>query len=85
MKNTNDLIVNGSTRKFFREGKKTEDYSFYDFLHGYTYIKWPYLYISVALGEHKLTKILQHLRACPRNLCESRRGPLRIFNRPAAC
>ena len=61
MKNTNNLIVNGSTREFFREGKKTEDYSFYDFLHGYTYIKWPYLYISVALGEHKLTKILQPL------------------------
>ena len=47
-----------STRDFYREGKRTKDYSFFDFLHGYLYIKWPYLYISVALGEHRLSKAL---------------------------
>jgi len=59
MKNSNTLNAKGSTREFFREGKRTEDYSFYDFLHGYSYIKWPYLYIGVALGEHRLSKFLQ--------------------------
>lgn len=47
-----------STRRFFDEGKQTEDYSLYDSFHGYLYSKWPYLYISVALGEHPLNKFL---------------------------
>ncbi len=59
-KNGRSLLTN-STREFYKEGKDTEDYSLYDFLHGYTYIKWPYLYIGVALGEHNLSKILQPL------------------------
>ncbi len=54
----NHLIKN-STREFYREGKITEDYSFYDYLHGYLYARWPYLYIGVATGEHKLTRLLK--------------------------
>jgi NAD-dependent dihydropyrimidine dehydrogenase PreA subunit len=54
-------IIKKSTREFVQEGKRTEEYSFYDFLHGYLYAKWPYLYIGVALGEHRLNKILQPL------------------------
>ena len=51
-------LIKNSTRDFYQEGKRTEEYSFSDFLHGYLYIKWPYLYISVALGEHWLSKAL---------------------------
>ncbi len=54
----NHLIKN-STREFYREGKITEDYSFYDYLHGYLYARWPYLYIGVATGEQKLTRLLK--------------------------
>ena len=54
-------LIKTSTRAFYREGKKTEDYSLFDFLHGYMYSKWPYLYISVALGEHRLYKVIQSI------------------------
>ena len=52
-------LISSATRRFYQEGKKVENYSLYDFLHGYLYAKWPYLYIGVATGEHKLSKILQ--------------------------
>lgn len=54
----NHLIKN-STREFYREGKITEDYSYYDYLHGYLYARWPYLYIGVATGEHKFPRLLK--------------------------
>jgi len=56
--NTNHLIKK-STSEFYQAGKITEDYSLYDYLHGYLYLRWPYLYISVAIGEHKLARLLQ--------------------------
>ena len=52
-------LIRSSTREFYQEGKKTTDYSLFDFLHGYMYSRWPYLYISVALGEHRLHKVIQ--------------------------
>jgi Pyruvate/2-oxoacid:ferredoxin oxidoreductase delta subunit len=52
-------LIKSSTSEFYREGKNTANYSLFDFVHGYMYSKWPYLYISVALGEHRLYKILQ--------------------------
>jgi len=54
-------LIKESTREFYQEGKRTKDYSLYDFLHGYLYAKWPYFYIGVALGEHPLNKFLQPL------------------------
>ncbi len=50
--------IKDSTREFYQEGKRTENYSLYDFLHGYLYAKWPYLYIGVATGEHRLSRVL---------------------------
>jgi len=58
MKKTRSTVIKASTREFFREGKNAGDYSRFDFFHGYLYSKWPYLYISVALGEHRLNKVL---------------------------
>ncbi|HDD54820.1 MAG TPA: 4Fe-4S ferredoxin [Chloroflexi bacterium] len=54
----NGRFIKKSTSEFYREGTSIEDYSFSDFLHGYLYLKWPYFYISVALGEHRLSKAL---------------------------
>lgn len=54
----NGRLIKKTTRTFYQEGKRTDNYSFFDFVHGYLYIKWPYLYISVALGEHRLGRIL---------------------------
>ncbi len=54
----NRRLIKKSTRDFYQEGKRTEDYSLYDFLHGYLYAKWPYLYIGVALGVRPLSRVL---------------------------
>ncbi len=51
-----------STRRFFREGQTQEGYTFVDFLHGYFYARWPYLYIGVALGEHRFAKVYTWIR-----------------------
>jgi ferredoxin len=43
---------------FLREGKKVKGFTAFDAIHGYFYARWPYLYISVASGEHPLARIL---------------------------
>lgn len=43
-------IIHASTRAFYREGRKVPGYSLFDFLHGYVYSRWPYLYIGSATG-----------------------------------
>jgi ferredoxin len=47
-----DRAIRPSTRAFRREWKKVPGYSFWRFLHGYVYARWPYLYIGVATGGH---------------------------------
>jgi ferredoxin len=49
-------IWRDSTLAFIREAKRTPGFSFFDFLHGYVYLRWPYLYIGVGTGEHRLSK-----------------------------
>jgi ferredoxin len=34
------------------------NYSFFDWLHGYVYARWPYLYIGIGTGEHPLARIV---------------------------
>jgi ferredoxin len=50
-----DRIVRPSTRAFLRAGRLARDYTALDWLHGYVYARWPYLYIGVATGEHRFT------------------------------
>ena len=45
-----------STLDFIAEARKTAGYSFFDFLHGYVYARWPYLYIGIGTGEHPVSK-----------------------------
>ncbi len=52
------LSIKPSTREFYRQGRRIPGYSLFDWLHGYAYARWPYLYIGVALGEHPLTRTL---------------------------
>ena len=51
-------LVSSSTREFIREGRQTPRYSLYDWLHGYIYARYPYLYIGIGTGEHRLVKTL---------------------------
>ena len=50
-----------STRAFAREARRLSDFDFFDYLHGYVYGRWPYLYIRIATGEHPLARIVAPL------------------------
>ena len=45
-------LIQPSTIAMFNEARRTEGYSLKDWLHGYFYGRWPYLYIGVGIGEH---------------------------------
>lgn len=49
-------FIKSSTQAFFEEGRKTPGYSLFDFVHGYVYGRWPYLYIGIGKGKHPLSK-----------------------------
>jgi len=46
-----------STQAFTEEARRTPGYSRFDFLHGYVYARWPYLYIGIGAGTHPLARI----------------------------
>ncbi len=48
-------------RAFMAEADQIQDFTLFDRLHGYVYARWPYLYISVATGEHALSRLLRPL------------------------
>jgi ferredoxin len=58
MRRSGNPLLKRSTAEFFQEGERAGEYSQFDKIHGYLYAKFPYLYISVALGEHRLNKVL---------------------------
>jgi ferredoxin len=53
-----DRLLRPSTIAFLQEARRTPGYSLFDWLHGYVYGRWPYLYIGVGTGEHRLSRIL---------------------------
>jgi hypothetical protein len=44
-------LLSPSTKAFTREAQHTPVFSFFDWLHGYAYGRWPYLYISIAAWD----------------------------------
>ena len=53
-----DRFISPSTQAFWREGRKIAGYSLFDFVHGYIYARWTYLYIGIGTGEHPSAKKL---------------------------
>lgn len=47
-----------ATRAFLRESRELPGHGLFDRLHGYIYLRWPYLYISAGTGEHWLSRPL---------------------------
>lgn len=47
-----------STGAFTKEARRTPGFSFFDWLHGYVYARWIYLYIGIGSGEHRLARII---------------------------
>ncbi len=66
-------LLKPSTLAFIREARRTPGYSFSDWLHGYIYARWPYLYIGIGTGEHRLTRLLMPIG----------NGLMRLFRRPS--
>lgn len=50
-----------TTRTFLDESNQIPGYPRSDFLHGYVYSRWPYLYIGIGTGEHWLAKVIPAL------------------------
>jgi ferredoxin len=55
--------MKSSTRWLYREGRKVPGYSLFDFLHAYVYGRWPYLYIGIGTGEHRLSVLVRGIIA----------------------
>jgi ferredoxin len=51
-------LIRPATRAFAREARRTPGFSLFDFLHGYVYGRWPYLYIKLGTGSHPLSRFL---------------------------
>ncbi len=51
-------LTRPSTRAFWEEAQRTAGYSRLDWLHGYVYGRWPYLYIGVGTREHPLSRVI---------------------------
>ena len=51
-------LIRPSTRAFIQEARRTPGFSLFDWLHGYVYARWPYLYIGIGAGEHPLARVL---------------------------
>ncbi len=51
------LLPSRSTRDFMREARNLPGYSLFNWLHGYVYARWPYLYIGFGAGEHPVAKL----------------------------
>ncbi len=50
------FFISRATWAMIQEARRTPNYSWFDFLHGYIYLRWPYFYIGVGTGEHPLAK-----------------------------
>jgi ferredoxin len=45
-----------------REAQRTPHFGLFAWLHGYVYARWPYLYIGIGTGEHRLAKAFVRAR-----------------------
>jgi ferredoxin len=50
-------LIKPATAAFIREARRTPGYSLSNWLHGYVYARWPYLYIGIGTGEHPLGRL----------------------------
>lgn len=69
-----DWFIKPSTREFFRESKKVRNYSLFDLLHGYIYLRWPFFYISMGKGDHPMARRMGPLLGWIGSLIEKTAG-----------
>lgn len=59
--NPSRLLIKPSTLEFTRQARNLNDFSVMDWLHGYIYARWTYLYIGTGIGSNLLSRILKPL------------------------
>ena len=57
------MPISPSTRSYWKEANKIPGYSLAEKIHGYFYLRWPYLYIGTGTGSNKLGQFGQRLIA----------------------
>lgn len=60
--------ISPSTRSFLKEALYLKNYRLFDFIHGYFYARWIYLYIGIGTGEHPLARTYRRLSSSWKNL-----------------
>lgn len=55
-------FISRSTIDFTKEARKTPTYSFWDWLHGLIYARFPYLYIAIGIGEHPIARLYTRIQ-----------------------
>ncbi|MGB9672656.1 MAG: 4Fe-4S binding protein [Anaerolineales bacterium] len=55
-------FISRSTITFTKEARKTSSYSFWDWLHGLIYARFPYLYIAIGTGEHPIARFYMQIQ-----------------------
>ena len=55
------LLIKPSTLEFTRQSRRLRGFSLWDWLHGYVYARWTYLYIGTGIGSNLLSRILKPL------------------------
>jgi len=63
IKNEPKSIISTSTRKFMTAAKANKPFNLFQFIHGYVYGRWPYLYIGIGKGDHPIAKRMMPLFA----------------------
>lgn len=60
-KNKSRPVISTSTRKFLAVAKANKPFNLFQFIHGYVYGRWPYLYIGIGKGDHPIAKRMMPL------------------------
>jgi len=68
-------LLSPSTQAFVEEARRTPGMTWADVLHGYIYLRWPYLYIAVAKGDHRLAWFWKALAQLLAPLVPAARNP----------
>jgi Pyruvate/2-oxoacid:ferredoxin oxidoreductase delta subunit len=76
--------IKPSTRAFWRAGRRKQDYSLFDWLHGYIYGRWLYLYIGIGVGEQPLARRLACLWGPAQRALRAVRGQFDGVTQPEA-
>lgn len=61
-----------STLRLLKEAARIPGYPLLERLHGYIYLRWPYLYIGLGLGTHPMARLLAPLAALATRLYPTR-------------